>query len=289
MFYYTFQANQSLFNFSITTNTKHDGALSLMTYNVKNFDLYDWNKGPNTRAKMLQLLRNERPTLLCLQEFYSSDKKNRFNNEKYLADSLGYSNYVFNKLYIIDTTEAWGLAVYSRLPIINDSIIKFKNARINGAMYVDVVFELDTFRVFNVHLQSYHFGNKEYDVFENTATTKKRLKDAKSLFSKLKIALIARGLQVDILKDLTAASPYPCIVAGDFNDSPISYSYHQLSKKKQDAFVCKGTGFARTFSTKAFSYRIDHVLLDSIFKVQSYVVIEKKLSDHYPVMISFDF
>jgi endonuclease/exonuclease/phosphatase family metal-dependent hydrolase len=238
---------------------------------------------------MLQLLRNERPTILCLQEFYSSDKKNKFNNEKYIADSLGYPFYQFNKMFVVDTTEAWGLAVFSRLPIVNEGLIKFKKARINGAMFVDIVFELDTFRVYNLHLQSFHFGNTDYALFENETQTADRLKDAKGMFSKLKFAFIERGKQVAIIMDSISLSPYPTIVCGDFNDSPISYSYHQLSKNKKDAFVEKGAGFGRTFNTKTFAYRIDHVLLDSVFKVKSYRVIPKKLSDHFPVVISFDY
>jgi endonuclease/exonuclease/phosphatase family metal-dependent hydrolase len=275
--WFSYPATKSVFNINFFANENKSGALDLMTYNVKNFDLYDWNKGPNTRLKMLQLLRNERPTILCLQEFYSSDKKNKFNNEKYIADSLGYPFYQFNKMFVVDTTEAWGLAVFSRLPIVNEGLIKFKKARINGAMFVDIVFELDTFRVYNLHLQSFHFGNTDYALFENETQTADRLKDAKGMFSKLKFAFIERGKQV------------ATIVCGDFNDSPISYSYHQLSKNKKDAFVEKGAGFGRTFNTKTFAYRIDHVLLDSVFKVKSYRVIPKKLSDHFPVVISFDY
>ena len=44
-------------------------------------------------------------------------------------------------------------------------------------------------------------------------------------------AYIQRADQVDIIKEDIRLSPYPVIVCGDFNDTPVSYTYKTLSKE----------------------------------------------------------
>ena len=78
------------------------------------------------------------------------------------------------------------------------------------------------------------------------------------------------------------------IVCGDFNDVPVSYTYHTVSGNLQDAFVEAGRGFSPTFSNKFSIFRIDYALLDPAFKVNSYRVVHKELSDHYPVVVTFN-
>jgi endonuclease/exonuclease/phosphatase (EEP) superfamily protein YafD len=78
------------------------------------------------------------------------------------------------------------------------------------------------------------------------------------------------------------------IVCGDFNDVPVSYTYHTVIGDLQDAFVEKGFGFSTTFSNKLSFFRIDYALLDPNLQINSYRVVHKELSDHYPVIITFN-
>ena len=79
------------------------------------------------------------------------------------------------------------------------------------------------------------------------------------------------------------ASPYKTIFLGDFNNTAFSWAYRQLSNGKKDAFEEAGNGFGRTFSFKYFPVRIDFILVDKSFEVNSFKTIDKKLSDHYPI------
>ncbi|MGH2645903.1 MAG: endonuclease/exonuclease/phosphatase family protein, partial [Chitinophagaceae bacterium] len=79
------------------------------------------------------------------------------------------------------------------------------------------------------------------------------------------------------------------ILCGDFNDTPNSYAYFKISKNLQDAFLKKGFGLGRTYSTIAPTLRIDYILASPSFSVQSYHCIKKVLSDHYPVISTISF
>ena len=104
----------------------------------------------------------------------------------------------------------------------------------------------------------------------------------------MRLAYLARAEQADLVAASIAASPYPVIVCGDFNDVPVSYTYHTVSQNLQDAFVEKGFGFSPTFVYKFCIFRIDYALLDPSLKVNSYRVVHKDLSDHYPVIVTFN-
>lgn len=86
-----------------------------------------------------------------------------------------------------------------------------------------------------------------------------------------------------MMKDHMAQCPYPYIVAGDFNDTPSSYAVNQMSKGIKNAFREKGRGLGRTYNGDIPNYQIDYILVSPQFDVLNYTVIEKKLSDHYPI------
>jgi exonuclease III len=52
----------------------------------------------NARQEMFQLIANNRPNVLCLQEFYTENPGN-FNNIQDLKNLLGYKHYYFAETY----------------------------------------------------------------------------------------------------------------------------------------------------------------------------------------------
>ena len=100
---------------------------------------------------------------------------------------------------------------------------------------------------------------------------------------KLKKAFQKRGTQAEILRAAIDQSPHPVIVLGDFNDTAISYTYKTIIGDLQDAFLTKGWGVGSTFTGPLPYLRIDYVLVDPVFEIADFKVIEKKFSDHYPV------
>jgi endonuclease/exonuclease/phosphatase family metal-dependent hydrolase len=75
------------------------------------------------------------------------------------------------------------------------------------------------------------------------------------------------------------------VVCGDFNDTPNSYTYHQISKGLNDAFREAGSGIGTTYVGKIPFLRIDYILYSKErFDPLYFKVIRKNLSDHYPVV-----
>ena len=68
-----------------------------MSYNVRLFDLYNWNENKESKAQIMSLINEVNPDVLCIQEYYfTEDKKLAFNTRNYIIDSLGFKYYYEN-------------------------------------------------------------------------------------------------------------------------------------------------------------------------------------------------
>jgi endonuclease/exonuclease/phosphatase family metal-dependent hydrolase len=56
-----------------------------------------------------------------------------------------------------------------------------------------------------------------------------------------------------------------------------------MAKGLKNAFREKGAGFGRTYNGDFPNYQIDYIMASPQFDVASYLIIEKKLSDHFPL------
>jgi len=140
------------------------------------------------------------------------------------------------------------------------------------------------FRVYSVHLQSIRFDPEDYRYLSAVSGQGKAdIGSTQRLGSKLKIAFIKRSIQVFKIKDDANKCPYPYIISGDFNDTPTSFAVNQMSKGLKNAFCEKGSGMGRTYNGNFPNYQIDYIMANSAFDVLDYNIIEKRLSDHYPV------
>ena len=83
-----------------------------------------------------------------------------------------------------------------------------------------------------------------------------------------------RAEQADTLAALVAASPYPVIVCGDFNDTPVSYTYRTVARKLNDSFRKVGRGYSHTYRGFFDMLRIDYVLFSDEFEALSYEVVD---------------
>lgn len=260
--------------------------IKVMSYNVKLFDLYNWNRNTETREHFFDLIKKESPDIICLQEFYTSDaKESKLNNLDTLL-RLQKAKYVFTEYTTtLRNTDHWGGAIFSIYPIIAKGIIKFDVKNNNLCMYVDLKKNKDTVRVYNLHLQSIHFDKKDYKFMDDIANNREteEIDKSKNILKRLKNAYVKRATQAELVADHIEHCPYPVIVCGDFNDTPASYAYHVISRNLKDAFVESGHGFGRTYIGKFPSFRIDYILHSDKYKAHQYYTIEKELSDHYPI------
>jgi endonuclease/exonuclease/phosphatase family metal-dependent hydrolase len=258
--------------------------LKIMSFNTKLFDLYNWSHNLETRSKIFDLLKSESADIVCMQEFYNSDK-GHFRNLDTLVkfQKAKYSHVEYQ--VTLRGTDHWGMATFSSYPIVNRGHIDFNTFGNNSCMYTDIQIDSDTIRVYNVHLQSMHFSHDDYKFMEALMDIKDvtELEGSRSIVRRLKWAFKRRAGQTDIIREHIRTCRYPVIICGDFNDTPASYTYHTLSQGLQDAFVETGNGFGRTYYGKFPSFRIDYILHSKHIKAWDFRTIITDLSDHYPI------
>ena len=97
-----------------------------------------------------------------------------------------------------------------------------------------------------------------------------------------------RAAQVDKIRELLDRLNDPTIVCGDLNDTPISYTYHQLKGDLQDAYVAQGFGPGITYYENLFLFRIDHVFHSDHFQTANVEIGDVTYSDHYPVIVTLN-
>ena len=171
------------------------------------------------------------------------------------------------------------------MPIVNKGVLLFADNR-NVGIYADVMLNKDTIRIYNNHLQSISFIKRNYD-FIDTAKfeySDKQVVEIKDITEKLKDGFIKRSGQVEMLSSHMERCHFPKILCGDFNDTPVSYTYQQISRNMKDAFIESGRGFGQTYRGIFPSFRIDYILFSKKFDCTGFSTPEKKLSDHFPLI-----
>jgi endonuclease/exonuclease/phosphatase family metal-dependent hydrolase len=197
----------------------------------------------------------------------------------------------FSHVYYTDRVPRkinFGIATFSKYPIIHKEAIDFEES-LNGCMSSDLVIGSDTVRVYNCHLQSIRLRKDYHDLLDSLIFnySEKQLDELKDISVRMKQAYIQRAEQADLLAKHIRSSPYPVIVCGDFNDTPISYTYHKLARNLRDAFIEAGSGIGNTFRGNLPYARIDYILYSDSLQAHHYRTYKTDLSDHYPVITHF--
>ncbi|MCB0514652.1 MAG: endonuclease/exonuclease/phosphatase family protein [Chitinophagales bacterium] len=259
--------------------------LKIMSYNVRNFDLYNWKENKASREAMFDFIKKENPDILCLQEFYTEDGESAdFQNIKAVINELGYTDYHFERTSTYKKTHHFGLATFSKLPIVGKNKLQLTQTERNLAIETIVaVAPNKEISIWNTHLQSLRFAPEDYEYIENIGTNT-TLEGSKNIVRKLRIGFQKRSQQAERLRNALDNTTRPFIVCGDFNDTPNSYAYSHISASLQDAFLkAGGWGIGSTYNGPIPALRIDYILADSTFQVQNFERHLFYFSDHLPI------
>lgn len=153
------------------------------------------------------------------------------------------------------------------------------------SVYADVIIKGKRIRFINVYLEPFQLHKS---MVKPTEDLEENGTKAKSLVRRFMPVFKKHEEQVQILKNFIEKSPYPVILAGDFNSVPNSYEYYTISGVLKDCFLESGKGFGTSFHDYKIPIRIDYVFSSENLKSTYYQVDRsQKLSDHYPVLVKF--
>jgi endonuclease/exonuclease/phosphatase family metal-dependent hydrolase len=171
------------------------------------------------------------PDVICSQDFSTSHQDENDQIEDFVKGPLGLTQFIY---YLPS------MAIHARAPLQHHHGLIFPSTY---NCYCAADFELGgrMVRVYNLHLESYGLGGPSNPL------------------QRLHEGIQMRSEQAEIVARDVAASPYPAILCGDFNDVPTSYVYRTILGSMQDGFRAAGRGLSFTYQGPLPGLRIDYI------------------------------
>lgn len=253
-----------------------ESTIKIMTWNVGRMAMADdIDSVKECTDSIFSIIERHDPDIVCIQEM-RVQKGVRLST--YLQGRLdGY----YCKYYMYsDSKGSFGNVTFSKMPVRNHGYIDFENST-NLAIFTDYQVGDKAIRIYNCHFESYNIsfsgimrslvGGNDDDIVTTTGR-------------KMKRSILRRPKQVDQVLDDIENCHVDAFVCGDFNDTPMSYTYYRLMRGRKDTFVKGGRGFAATYARLWPILRLDYILCPSTCGVVSHKTHRVRLSDHYPVI-----
>lgn len=255
-----------------------DNAIKFLSFNTMAFDQGKVDEyGKNA---ILDYIKSSDADIVCIQEFIPGGRLTLKKIKKELSE------YKYNNYYHIAGSSN-GIGIFSRFPIISVEPIDYES-RSNGSVAYKLKVGGDTLVVVNNHFESNKLTVNDKSMYREMIKDPDKGKvsqGSKLLIGKLASASKIRASQVDsVVKYISKNINYPIIVCGDFNDSPLSYTHHELEYYLKDAYVDSGFGPGISYNQNHFYFRIDHILVSRYMQTYNCKVDRTiKNSDHYPI------
>lgn len=229
--------------------------LKMLTFNIKGGRV-------GGIGKVFNYLKNSGADVILLQEYGSQYQVSGYD--------FGVGNYEI-------------VALNCKTKILEQG--KIATSGNGNSFYADIEINGKRIRFINLYLSPFSFEKQKVKPSEDLEQNENKLR---YILGKLVPTFKNHQAEVQDLQNAVSASPYPVILAGDFNAVPNSYEYYHLLKNLKDVFVEVGRGSATSFHDYKFPIRIDHVFCSQSIQTVAYRVDRSaKLSDHFPVITEF--
>lgn len=253
-----------------------DDNLKVITFNAHGFEGLDSDTLMTRDSGLclfVEILRNESPDVVCLQESFLSKKQVETFEE------MGYKHH-----YGVHGTAANSpTVIYSRHQFLN-----VNNMDCRSKCYVDIEKNGVPVRICCVHLDSYQLDDHDLENLEKISHAQADSYGARRIIGKFKETSRCHQTEwQDELLPLIEKTTTPIIIAGDFNDTPASFIYQRATRVLNDPYVEQGRGFGTTYHGPYPAFRIDYMLHSPELEALSYRRIKTHISDHYPIVVQF--
>lgn len=254
--------------------------VTIATYNVLSFG----RETSGFKAEdILAEMKRQKVDIFCIQEYedVSGDKKNSNKYKEYFP-------------YMVMGQK--DMVIYSRYPIKESKNLSFGDMEIaegltkttnNSAMWANIDVKGKVIKVINAHLETTGFNRTLHQAGKMIKQGRKmesnRLVEA--IYGNYTHGMTIRAGQARLVANEVAMSDVPCIVCGDFNDVPYSYTYNTMLGNLVDGFKECGSGFMYTFREPKKPFRIDYIFHDESMEGITYYTKEITYSDHLPVFM----
>jgi len=244
--------------------------LKVGTYNIYGLKKYKKaveKKGEDVRQAFEEDWKDmPQPDVLCVQE------ANGYV-QNILDDILEYPHRMAARDHML----------LSRYKMLNKGEVDLPS-RSGKCFWADIQAGKRQLRLYCVHLESNRVSLEADRLLrEGNIQEKNSWKDATRMFGSYMTSARDRAKEVVMIRKHIEESPLPVILMGDLNDTPVSYTYQQMSRGLKDAFVKNTRGISSTYGGIIPFLRIDYVFTDPDCQVLNYDVPSWPWSDHYPI------
>lgn len=250
-------------------------AFRVMSYNVGRFASSGISGREECFEDVCRFIEREDPDIVLLQEFRTADTS---------AVRRSFPGYGYVQHFLIPYRRGEyfvGNVTLSKFPIASGGRIRFESST-NMVMYSDIVMGRHMMRVYNVHLESNSISLTS--LIKKIGGWEEFSDEFVHAHEKVLTSASKRQFQTDALLRNQAECGMPSFICGDVNDTPMSYSYKELSQGRKDTFREAGYGFGATYSIMWPLLRIDYMFVPEEAEVYSHYTPKVKHSDHYPVV-----
>jgi endonuclease/exonuclease/phosphatase family metal-dependent hydrolase len=260
--------------------------LKVLTYNLHLFYGQGRKSNPSETARLIaSSIRQSNSDVVFIQEFSSWSG----SPDKDLADFIemcGMDYYQFDPYWAKGNRNKEGMLVLSHFPAENSQSLRHSNGRLISQFLRVTMPGNKKLQLVNVHLVSFGLASKEIDlVGEGNITDREQFKTyGKTLIGKLNNSFKKRSVEVNmILEKMEGMDNSNLILAGDFNDTPASFTYRQLiNSGLKDSHSESGRGFISTYAGQLPFLRIDYIYVSNDIITTGAGKLPVVYSDHYP-------
>tara|TARA_B100000795_G_scaffold158062_1_gene118743 strand:- start:41256 stop:42287 length:1032 start_codon:yes stop_codon:yes gene_type:complete len=255
--FYKFSSNDQV--------SSNDHTISVLSYNVRLFNLYEKNENTSNIAEVLNnTLTKAAPDVVFIQEYYRNT-------------SHKFSKYPHRYIHFKNDKVLLGHAIFSKYPLVNKGAFDFVKTY-NNTLFADIIKGNDTLRLYNLHLKSLKI---------NPSVNSLQEQDKNMLYGRITLAFQKQQEQAEAILKHMNMTKYPIILGGDFNNTAFSYVYRTLKKGMKDTFLEKGSGLGTTFTFDSYPLRIDYIFGSKTLEVIDFSTLEETFSDHAPIAAVF--